>query len=225
MVTGAFRWVPTLFSPIFANNPPPSLPASPPSLANTHQGKARVLLPPRTTSAALTQPRTPRFKRDKNGPTLCHSKHDHCLRSIPPRKRNPRVTTNCPWKHPQNHSNNPAPRINHPHENAPTDGIQRWGPSTRSQCHLANQQGIQHPPCSQVHTPHLPTNQPQMTAKMPACSATRPPLHPTRPQPPRPILTVDGRVWVHLGVNDSWWVHSGVSKRSCDVAPSLKIYI
>ena len=146
----------------------------------------RAFLPPCATSAVSTRPRTPRTGREP-APVPLQTRPPP-PRQPPPRKCNPPITTNCPWKHPQKclktHGNNPAPRINHPrrqsaHENAPTDGIQRWGPSMRTQCHLANQQGIQHPPCSQVRTPCLCTNQPRMTAKMPAPSATRPPLRPT----------------------------------------------
>ena len=51
------------------------------------------------------------------------------------------------------------------HENTPTDGIRRRGPSTRTQRHLENRQEIQHPPCSQVRTPRLPTNQPKRQRK------------------------------------------------------------
>ncbi|KIK02129.1 hypothetical protein K443DRAFT_659522 [Laccaria amethystina LaAM-08-1] len=74
-----------LFSPVFANNPPPSPPASP-ALANAHQGKARALLPP---PAVSTRPRTPRFKHDENWPTPCHSKCDHCPHVNPPSQTQP----------------------------------------------------------------------------------------------------------------------------------------
>jgi len=43
-----------LFGPLFANNPLPSPRASPLALVNTHQGKTRVLFPPRATLAAST---------------------------------------------------------------------------------------------------------------------------------------------------------------------------
>jgi len=62
-VTGPFRSGEfPLFSPLFANNPPPSPHASPLALVNTHQGKARVLFPPRAMLAASTRPCTPCFK-------------------------------------------------------------------------------------------------------------------------------------------------------------------
>ena len=40
---------------VLANNPPPSPRASPPALANAHQGKAMALLSPRATLAASTR--------------------------------------------------------------------------------------------------------------------------------------------------------------------------
>jgi len=155
---------------------------------------------PRATLAASTRPCTPRFKSCQPPPCKC----------------NPQI--------------NPAPRINHPRQrNWPTKMPQQMESSAEAidedPAPLGKQQEIQHPPCSQVRTPRLPTNQPQMTAKTPVPSATRAPLRPTRPRPPRPH--VDTQMHPNLAVDgeDSWWVHSGVLKRSCDVAPSLRIYI
>src|SRR5437016_4071737 len=65
-----------------------------------------------------------------------------------------------PWQQPST-QDKPLTLMELAHENTPTDGIRRRGPLTRTQCHLENQQEIQHPPCSQVHTLHLPTNQPE----------------------------------------------------------------
>jgi len=57
----------------------------------------------------------------RTGPPCATANMTTTLRSIPPHKHNPQITTNHPWKHPQNHGNNPAPRINHPHrQNQPT---------------------------------------------------------------------------------------------------------
>jgi len=93
-----------LFSPLFANNPPPSPRASSPALVNTHQGKARALFPPHATLAASTRPCTPRFK-PRQPP--------------PPRKCNLQI--------------NPAPRINHPRQwNRPTKMPQQMESSTEA---------------------------------------------------------------------------------------------
>jgi len=100
-----------LFSPLFANNPPPSPRASPPALVNTHQGKARVLFPPRTTLAASTRPCTPCFKPHQPPLAIATLRSTQC----------PGYTTHAKA-----------------HENAPTDGIQCQGPSMRTQHHLAN---------------------------------------------------------------------------------------
>jgi len=150
---------------------------------------------------------------------LCQPDHAHLASNHvnpPPCKCNPQI--------------NPAPRINH-HTNriSPRKCPNRWNPAPRpideDPVPLGKQQEIQHPPCSQVCTPHLPTNQPQMTAKMLVPSVTRAPLCPTRPWPPRPHVDTQMHPNSAIDSEDSWWVHSRVSKRSCDVAPSLRIYI
>ena len=164
-VTGPFGWVFTLFSPIFANNLPPSPSASPPALVNAHQGKAGALLLPCAMLTALTWPCTPHFKCDENQPTMPWQMQP------PPPSQLPLANTTLglrltihenthktswrptklpiyPWQWPST-QNKSLLLMELAHKNAPTDGIQRWGPSMRTQCHLANKQGIQYPPCSQ----------------------------------------------------------------------------
>ena len=132
----------------------------------------RARLPPCAMLAVSTRPRTPRFKHDKNQPTMPQQMQ------APPSSQPPlanaalglrltvhenthktawRPTTLPIYPRKQPSALNKPPMLTESaHENAPTDGIQRWGPSTRTQCHSANQDGIQYPLYSEVRTPHLP---------------------------------------------------------------------
>jgi len=100
-----------LFSPLFANNPPPSPRASPLALVNTHQG------------------------------ALPTSRHIGC---VDPTMHTLLQTTSTPPPSQMQPSDQPSTQDKPPtptesaHENAPTDGIQHQGPSTRTQRHLAN---------------------------------------------------------------------------------------
>ena len=132
------------------------------------------------TLAASIQPHTHRFKCDKNWPTVPWQMQPLPTSQSPPNKHIPQITTiheNAhktawwptklpiyPWQQPST-QNKPPMLMELAHKNAPTDGIQHWSPLTRTQCRLANQQGIQYPPCSQVDSPHLPLTRPEWQQK------------------------------------------------------------
>ena len=114
-------------------------------------------------------------------------------------------------QHQPSTQNKPPMLMESAHENAPTDGMQCWGPLMRTQRHWANQQGIHYPPCSQVCTAHLPLTSPNHSETVPVPSVTRPPLHPTHLWLLRPHVDTQMHQNSADDGEDSWWVHFGVT--------------